>query len=241
MKNYLRPITVLLITAALALGACGGDTDESAPVEEETFVTESTDEGETPAADGATTGSGSETSGDEFIDEYTALNGQVSRGGVPFLDVDLPDDHLYDAASEDEIRALLGDGDGVIYFGFPSCPWCRNAVPPLDEAGKETGIERIHYVNPSDMRDQGPRRNQQETSEYYEFLLDELGEFAPEHPQRPGERTILVPLVATVTDGEIVSAHLGSAPSQTDPSQPLTDSQREELIGIYVDQFSQIP
>ena len=211
MKSPLRPFIALLAVMALLLGACGDDADES------------------------TADSGTTTGGGEFVEEYTALNGQRAQSGAPYLEVSLPGDHIFEYAEEDEIRQLLEDGDGVIYFGFPSCPWCRNAVSPLDEAGKAADLEQINYVNPSTMRDQAG------ANEYYQLLLTELGEFAPEHPQQPGQRTILVPLVATVVDGDVVAAHLGSAPSQTDPSQALTDSQHAELLEIYGSHFSQIP
>lgn len=211
MKSPLRPFIALVAAMALLLGACGDDVDDS-------------------SADNGTTAGGA-----EFVEEYTALNGQRTQSGASYLDVDLPTDHIFEYAEEDEIRQLLEDGDGVIYFGFPSCPWCRNAVGPLDEAGKAADLEQINYVNPSTMRDQAG------SNEYYQLLLAELGEFAPEHPQQPGQRTILVPLVATVVDGDVVAAHLGSAPSQTDPSQALTESQRAELLEIYSSHFSQIP
>ncbi|AZQ78065.1 hypothetical protein EJ997_12695 [Flaviflexus ciconiae] len=186
----------------------------------------------------ALAGCGGSGDGDEgFIKEYEDLNGMMTQRGTAFLEVEIPDDHVFSPASEDEARGLLDDGHGVIYFGFPSCPWCRNAVGPMDEAAKESGIEEIHYVNVSQIRDG------QEGADYYAFLLEELGEFAPEYPteEDPGARRILVPLVAAVVDGEVVGSHLGSAPSQTDPSVALSDSQREELIGLYTDLFSAVP
>ena len=218
---------------ALLLGACGSDADDDS-------AGGSVDAGDSSASTGDSSEDAGVSSGDSdaFIEEYAELNGQSTQRGVPYLEVDIPEDHRFVPASEEEIRDRLDDGDGVIYFGFPSCPWCRNAVGPLDEAAKDVDLE-INYVNPSTMRGQG--QGARVDNSYYDLLLDELGEFAPEHPQRPGERTILVPLVATVVDGEVVAAHLGSAPSQTDPSQALTQTQHDELVGIYTDQFSQIP
>ena len=46
---------------------------------------------------------------------------------------------------EEEIFDIL-DGTGIIYFGFPECPWCRNAVPVLLDAAEEVGIEKIYYI-----------------------------------------------------------------------------------------------
>lgn len=183
-----------------------------------------------------------EDSDDSFAAEYESLNGQAGRGGA-HPEVDIADDHRFHPASEGEVRELLEGGDGAIYFGFPECPWCRNAVGAMDEAAKAVDLDQIHYVNVAEMRDQRDVRGEidEEGSDFYTFLLDELGEFAPEHPQVEGERRILVPLVAVVLDGEVVSSHLGTVPSQTDPSIPMTDAQQAELVDIYSEQFSQIP
>ena len=45
------------------------------------------------------------------------------------------------------------NSSGVIYFGFPECPWCRNAVSVLLDAASETGIDKIYYMNNRDDRD----------------------------------------------------------------------------------------
>ncbi|WP_054953148.1 hypothetical protein [Flaviflexus massiliensis] len=185
---------------------------------------------------------------DSFISEYEGLNGVVSEGGE-YMEVSIPEDHRFLPATEEQVRELLDDGDGAIYFGFPECPWCRNAVSPLTEAAAAVNLDQIHYVNVSEIRDQksvdddGEVVTEEEGTDYYEFLLDELGDHAPEYPgmEGSGERRILVPLVAVVVDGEVVSNHLGTVESQTDPSIPLDGLQRQELIGIYSAMFEEIP
>lgn len=185
---------------------------------------------------------------DSFISEYEGLNGVVSEGRE-YMDVSIPGDHRFLSATEEQVRELLDDGDGAIHFGFPECPWCRNAVSPLTEAAAAVNLDQIHYVNVSDIRDQqsvdddGEVVTEEDGTDYYEFLLDELGNHAPEYPgmEGSGERRILVPLVAAVVDGEIVSSHLGTVESQTDPSIPLDDEQRQELIDIYSAMFEEIP
>ncbi|AZN31174.1 hypothetical protein EJO69_11095 [Flaviflexus salsibiostraticola] len=192
-------------------------------------------------------GACSSGSDDPFVQEYESLNGEEARGGRAYLELDIRDEHRFRPSSEDEIRNLLDDGDGAIYFGFPECPWCRSAVGPMDEAAEAVNLDEIHYLNVSEIRDQksvnasGDVIVTDEGTDFYGFLLDELGDFAPEYPDVPGERRILVPLVAIVVGGEIVDSHLGTVESQTDPYEGMTDEQRTELIDLYREKFSQIP
>ena len=52
----------------------------------------------------------------------------------------------------DELMEVLDDS-GIVYFGFPECPWCRNAVPVLLEAAKALNVEKIYYFNAQPYRD----------------------------------------------------------------------------------------
>ena len=47
----------------------------------------------------------------------------------------------------DEIFEILESKSGVIYFGFPECPWCRNIALPLVDSAMEYGLEKIYYLN----------------------------------------------------------------------------------------------
>lgn len=105
------------------------------------------------------------------------------------------------------MRELLTDGDGAIYFGFPQCPWCRNAVPVMNEAAEAVNLDEIYYVNvPYHMRDQKARNEDGEivtdraNTEFYYYLLEEIGDQAPEYSSLiiAHERRITVPLVAVV-------------------------------------------
>ena len=227
MRKLLRPLLILTAVMTLALAGCSGS---NTPVEPSP----------TPTPGPAT---------DAFATEYSALNGQTNSAGRQYVDVNLLDDHRFVISSEDEIRQLLTDGEGVIYFGFPNCPWCRNALEPMNAAAKRVGLEKIHYLNVLDIRDQkslnesGEIVVEKEGTEFYQYLLEELGDFAPEYPNLNDSsvRRILVPLVVSVVDGEVVASHLGTVDSQTDPYEPLTEEQFQELVTLYAMTFSQLP
>lgn len=205
--------TALVLAAAIALASCSGGSD------------------------------------DAFVNEYEDLNGVENANGAEHMAMDIPDDHRFVYASEEELRELLTDGNGAIYFGFPECPWCRNAVPAMDEAAKTMNLDEIHYLNVYDIRDQksldenGEIVVDEEGTDFYYYLLEELGDHAPEYGSLddPSERRISVPLVVAVVNGNVVANHLGTVESQTDPSVPMTDDQHQELVNAYMSMFAGIP
>ena len=79
----------------------------------------------------------------KFKKEYESLNGQINSSNKKYMDVEISVKNPIQYASYEEIVNLLKSGTGVIYFGFPECPWCRNAVPVLLEAAKELNINKI--------------------------------------------------------------------------------------------------
>ena len=188
-------------------------------------------------------------SNDGFVKEYEELNGQKSSGENTYMDVNIPDDHRFVTASEEQVRELLTNGNGAIFFGFPECPWCRNAVPVMNEAAEAVNLDEIYYVNVDEMRDQkalnedGEIVTDKEGSDFYYYLLEELGDQAPEYTalKDPNERRITVPLVAVVVGGNVVTTHLGTVDSQEDPYVPLTSEQHDELLDTYKTIFSRIP
>ena len=93
-----------------------------------------------------------ESMASRFKLEYESLNGQKTDDGREYMEVNINNDNKIVYADYKTIFDVL-DGTGVIYFGFPECPWCRNAVPILLEAAEESGIKQIYYLNNHDDRD----------------------------------------------------------------------------------------
>lgn len=126
----------------------------------------------------------------------------------------------------DEVINFLKTGTGVIYFGFPTCPWCRNIVPVLFETAKENNVSVINYYNPKETR----------SSDSFSEVMYLLDSYLQTNSD--GNKTLYVPDVYFVKDGKIVGHHLGSADGQKDPYTPLTDTQRQELKNTYNDLFN---
>ena len=88
----------------------------------------------------------------KFKQEYESLN-EVRNGEKEYTSITIPDDNPMIYSSYEDIEKIITNGTGVIYFGFPKCPWCRNAVPVLIDAAKEVGLDKIYYFNALEIRD----------------------------------------------------------------------------------------
>ena len=179
----------------------------------------------------------------KFKNEYESLNGKQNASGKEHPKVDIVEDNGIVYASYNEIKEVITKGTGVIYFGFPECPWCRNAVPMLLQAASNTGLDKIYYFNAKEIRDTKELdengnvvTTKEGTKEYYELvelLSTVLGEY--EGLNDESIKRLYFPTVVFIKDGKIVGCHIDTLPSQTDPRVPLTEEQKAELINIYTD------
>lgn len=130
------------------------------------------------------------------------------------------DDNIYHYATYDEVVEVLTKGTGIVFFGFPACPYCQLYAPVLDEVARERDANKIYYLNIKEMRDQ-------ETDEYkklVEILKDYL------EIDENGNKRIFVPDTYFVKDGEIVGHNNSmSTLSGVDAKDYFTEEVRKEL------------
>jgi len=183
-----------------------------------------------------------ETDNIKFKKEYENLNTQKG-----YLDIEIPEDNNIKYANFDELMEFLDSGTGIVYFGFPECPWCRNALPVLIEAAKENEIKNVYYFNAKPIRDDKELKdgkiviNKEGTEEYYKLvdkLKNHLGPY--EGLEDDSIKRLYFPTVVFVMGGKIVGTHIGTVDSQEDPSKPLTKEQKQELLDIYNENISKI-
>lgn len=157
------------------------------------------------------------TDAERFKEEYEALNGTQN-----LVDMHLDADIKIKYVSTQEAVNLLKEGTGIIYFGFPRCPWCRNAVPVLLDVAKENHLE-VAYLDPSGLRNSDDELFSQIMGILYEHLQEDEN----------GQKTLYVPDVYFIKEGKIVGHQLGTVESQDNPTVPMTEEQRQELTNIY--------
>ena len=179
-----------------------------------------------------------------FKKEYESLNGKTNDNGKTYLNVNISKDNPVEYADYKKVFEVL-DKSGIIYFGFSECPWCRNAVPVLLDAAKETGVEKIYYMNNLNDRDIKKLENneivtEKEGTKNYKKLLKKLGDKASVYEGLNDDniKRLYFPTVVVVKNGKITDYIVGTVDAQKDPYKKLTESQKKELKEKYVKAMS---
>lgn len=174
-----------------------------------------------------------------FKNEYEQLNGQENENGKKYITVNIPKNNPIIYADYEKIFEIL-DSEGVIYFGFPKCPWCRNAVSVLLKAASDTGLGKIYYMNNVEDRDikkleKGKVITEKEGSKNYKKLLKKLGEKTSvyEGLNDINIKRLYFPTVIIVKNGQIVDYIVGTVETQKDPYKPLTKKEKKQLKEKY--------
>jgi hypothetical protein len=135
-------------------------------------------------------------------------------------------------ASFEEVVSHLEWGTGILVFGFPDCPRCKNAFPVLEKAFNEMDMGRyagfrgkILYYDIYDDREANNHR--------YQTLVDYVKDFLLTDDD--GNPRIYVPAVYFLVSGNIVGSHTDTVPSLINPRDALNDQQEAELLKIYMD------
>lgn len=116
--------------------------------------------------------------GEKFAKEYTEVD---SNNVFVYRDID-------------EIINILEHGTGIVYLGFPECPWCQSYVKYLNEVATDMGVEEIYYYDILEDR--------QENTDNYLKIVDLINEYL--QYDKEGKKRIYVPSVITLKKGEIV-------------------------------------
>lgn len=116
--------------------------------------------------------------GKKFAEEYTSVT----------------KDNVFVYRSAEEIINILEHGTGVVYLGFPECPWCTAYVPYLNEVAKANDVEKVYYYNILNDR--------KDNTDNYKKMVDILKDYLKFDEE--GNKRIYAPSVIAVKDGEIL-------------------------------------
>lgn len=175
----------------------------------------------------------------KFKEEYESINGQ-KQNDKEIMELNVPEENKISYIDSSEVLDIIKNKTGVIYFGFPKCPWCRNLVPVLIDAAEEVELDKIYYANLLDERNTKTKNEDGEIIEekkgsdnYYkllELLDDKLGVY--EGLDSEEEKRLYFPTVLFVKNGHVEDIHIGTLDSQKDPYKKLTEKQEKELKSI---------
>ena len=196
-----------------------------------------------------------------FKKEYESINGKtLKRSSHKVKSLSISKNNPIKYASYDEVIDVIKNGTGIIYLGYPECPWCRSALPVLLESAKDYKIDTIYYINMHDERDyyevkdgklvykKDDNGNELKgTKGYFKLLkaLDsELGSYTVTDDAGKeydtGEKRIYVPLIIFVNEGKIIGTHLSTVDTQENGYDELTDDEYDELNGIYANYIKEL-
>lgn len=104
------------------------------------------------------------------------------------------EDNPFVYKTADEIIKIMKNGTGVVYLGYPECPWCMAYVKYLNEVANDVGIQKIYYCNTKKLKEES-------MDKYYEIrdMLHGNLQYTDE-----GEEWIFVPNVSFHISGEII-------------------------------------
>ena len=183
----------------------------------------------------------------QFKNEYESLNNKKNNHGKTYMSIEIPKDNNVTYADYKKTMNFLKKGTGILYLGFPECPWCRNLTPILINTAKKNEINDIYYFNALSIRDTKELKDgkivttKKGTKEYYK-LVDKLSDFLTPYEGLNDDsiKRIYFPTTIFVQGGKIVGSHIGTVDSQKDPYKPLTNSQKKELKKIITDNINKI-
>ena len=199
-------------------------------------------EGEKPNADAV-----------KFKEDYAKLNGKENSKGSKYPIVEIEEDNPFRYITEEKAVEMLESGTGLIYFGFDTCPWCRNLVPNLVNAAESTGLETISYLDILDIRSAITYENKsvvvtKEGSDSYYNLLGLLNDYLEDYfvtdakgkKHSTLEKRLYAPTLVAVVDGKIVGFHEGTLAEHDNGYDTLDDKQIEDLNKILVELMTKV-
>lgn len=152
-----------------------------------------------------------ETDSEKFAREY----GWVDEFGNKI-------DNVFVYRTPEEIIKILKNGTGIVYLGFPECPWCGQYVVYLNEVAKKNNVKKINYLNILEDR----KNNTDAYKEITSILSDYL------QYDDDGNKRIYVPAVIAVKDGKIVGFDDETSYDTKGYENPQDYWENEDLAGL---------
>lgn len=132
------------------------------------------------------------------------------------------EDNVFCYKSIEEIINILEHGTGVVYLGFPECPWCKEYVIYLNNVAKESECEKVYYFNILNDR--------KDNTDNYQKIVNILKDYLPYDDE--GNKRIYVPAVIAVKNGKIIAFDDETAKDTKGYDTPQEYWKNEDLDGL---------
>ncbi|MBP3635266.1 MAG: hypothetical protein J6J17_02240 [Bacilli bacterium] len=136
---------------------------------------------------------------------------KVNEDKVEFSKLyDVDENNVFEKISADAAIDLLEKGTGILYLGYPKCPWCQDLIPLLNKAAKDNNIGSIYYIEKFfDMRPD--KVENPKYQEEYNKIIKYIDEYEIKINEKIKEDDIIkVPLVLFVKNGKIIGYQKGT-------------------------------
>lgn len=83
----------------------------------------------------------------ESVAEETVLSDEYEQ---------LDEDNAFEVIAKNDLEDFIEHGTGILFLGYPGCPWCQAYLPMLDEVLKAEDMQAYYYnirVDKDDDRD----------------------------------------------------------------------------------------
>ena len=127
----------------------------------------------------------------EFVPREESISNKKFNEEYTLVD----EDNVYVYKSINEIINVLSKGTGIVYLGFPECPWCQRYVVYLNNLAKEYNVEEIYYYNIKNARSNNTKE--------YQKIVEILKDLLPYDDN--GNKKVFVPTVIFVKNGKIIA------------------------------------
>ena len=154
----------------------------------------------------------------KITDEYTQLkSGEVFYYG-----------------KKEDLQDYISHGTGILFLGFPECPWCQAYLPVLEEILKENEMECMYYNIYTEKK---------EDRDYYDAvasLLMSQNDTSEDIIQydSDGKQVIYMPLVLFIQEGRIIAFDNETCTEDSSVISP-EDYWTEEKLEALKDRLSQ--
>lgn len=145
----------------------------------------------------------------------------------------IEDEHTFVSISYTQaIELIKNEATAVIYIGRPSCPWCMDAVPVLNEVAKEYQSTVYYiYTRADDNQSDEGQASKKLLMEYMHDYLNENDE---------GKKALFIPDVLFIKEGKIVGNHIDTVAGYDAHERDMNADEIEQLKTIYRNYFEKV-
>lgn len=129
-----------------------------------------------------------------FYKGFTSIDNKETDATKFASEYPVDKDNVFVYRTFEEINKILENGTGLIFLGFPECPWCRGYAPIINEVAKQEKLEKVYYFN--------IKKDREDNTELYQKAVKLLGDNLRYDDE--GNRRIYAPTLIAVKNGKIV-------------------------------------